>query len=1046
MIKIRTIYFVRFCLVVLMMISFTGLYASPNQLYTDSAQQSWVLKGVVKDNTGAALFGATVIDSANPQNGTATNLDGEFEIHLSATNSEIIVTYLGYETKTIAVSRNRTQISVELAADGVDIEEVQVIAYGTQKKVTITGAVSSVGSDEILKTPTTSMGNALTGRIPGLTSVQYSGEPGADSPTILVRGVSTFSGSTSPLVLVDGVERDFSQLDPNEVEDITVLKDASATAVFGVRGANGVILVTTKRGEEGPARINVSTSLSIQTPVQMLDFTNSADYATFYNEAQMNDGVAAGDVRFSDDVIAAFKDQSNPLLYPDVDWVDYIFKDYAVQTQTNFNVSGGTEKVKYFVSAGATTQDGLLEQFSDEYDYNFNYNRYNYRANIDYDVTKSTKLSVNIGGRVTDKKRPISTSSDSELFRHIYRATPFDGAGIVEGKWIKSNPDYIPGVDGEYTCDALDAFYGAGYYTTSNNVLNSDMSLTQDLSSLTKGLSFNIKGAYNSSFYITKTRTDALATYMPIMTDSGEVGLRKSGADSELGYSESRGAYRNWYYDASLRYARKFGMHNVSGLVLYNQSKEYYPSTYTMLPTGYVGLVGRVTYDYDTRYLFDVNMGYNGSENFHEDRRYGVFPSASLGWVVTQEEFMKNQKVVSYLKFRGSYGVVGNDQTGGSRFMYLPDSYVAGYAWGYNFGTDLATWQEGSYESTIGNAFVTWEKAYKQNYGIDASFFNTRLKLNLDYFTERREDIMLTRNNVPAHLAASLPKVNYGVVENGGYEVVLGWNDKIGKDFRYYISSNLSFARNKVIEMDEVAPNETYLYQTGQPVGQKFGYTFWGFYDEDAEARYESEFGVPMASQEAIGCATLQNGDCIYVDLNKDGAVTEDDMSPIGYTNNPEYSGATTLGFSYKNFSFSMMVNYAWNTSRQLAETFLVPMGSNSQYGLLQYQFDNRWTEATADTATLPRATLANIKNNYANSDLWLVDASYVRLKNIQVSYRINSKYLQNLGVRTLDVTASGYNLLTFTDFELNDPEALSNATPGYPVMKIFNLGLKIGF
>lgn len=679
---------------------------------TVEVQQNRVVKGVVKDEKGELLIGVNVVVKDNPALGTVTDVDGAFTLSVPQGTKNLRVSYIGYKELDIRLGE-KNSLNIILEEDAQQLGEVQVIAYGTQKKVTVTGAISSIGSDELLKTPAASMGNALSGKMPGLSSVQYSGQPGGDDPTLLVRGIGTLGGGTAPLVLVDGVERAFFQMDPNEVEDITILKDASATAVFGVRGANGVILVTTKRGEQGNAKVSFSTSVGVQLPTRLLDFTNSYQYATYYNEAQMNDGVKPENVRFSPEIVQAFKDHSQPLLYPDMDWMDYLLNDAAFQSQHNVNVSGGTDRVKYFVSAGLFTQDGIFKTFDTGYDFNFKYKRYNYRANLDFEVTKTTDLSVNIGGRVEDRNRPISSSSDAELFRFIYRATPFSGAGIVDGKWIKSNPDYIPGTDNENSEDALNAYYGMGYTSSVNNVLNTDVTLKQKLDFITKGLSFTIKGAYNSAYYHTKKRSNKIPYYTPLLDADNNVVFRKSGPNSELGYEETRNADRNWYAEASLNYKRKFKKHNVSALLLYNQSKSYYPAQNPDIPTGYVGLVGRATYDYATRYLIDFNIGYNGSENFAPGKRYGIFPAVSLGWIVSEEKFMKkNLPFISYLKLRGSYGVVGNDKIGNNRFLYLPDSYAFGGG-GYFFGTNVNKNQPGVYEGRIGNKGVTWEKAYK---------------------------------------------------------------------------------------------------------------------------------------------------------------------------------------------------------------------------------------------------------------------------------------------------------------------------------------------
>lgn len=1022
---------------------FSNMELFATSTYVRSTDQKREVRGIVKDSNGEPLIGVSIIAKENPSIGAVTDLDGVFVLSLPTSCKTLKVSYIGYKDVEVPVKEGK-MLNIILSEDTQQLEEVQVIAYGTQKKVTVTGALSSIGGEELVKTPVASMGNALSGKMPGLTSVQFSGQPGGDDPTLLVRGIGTLGSGTAPLVLVDGVEREFFQLDPNEVEDITVLKDASATAVFGVRGANGVILVTTKRGEKGKAKVSFSTSVGVQLPTRIVDFVNSYQYATYYNEAQMNDGVKPENVRFSPAIVQAFKDHSQPLLYPDMDWMDYLLNDAAFQSQHNVNVSGGTDRVTYFVSAGLFTQNGIFKTFDTDYDFNFKYKRYNYRANLDFKVTNTTNLSVNVGGRVEDRNRPICTEmgDDTQLFRALYWATPFSGAGIVDGKWIKSNPEYIPGTDNENSDDALSVYYGAGYTVAVNNVLNTDITLNQKLDFVTKGLSFKIKGAYNSAYYHTKKRTHVIPYYTPLEDSEGNIVFRKSGPDGELGYSESRDADRNWYAEASLNYKRKFREHNVSALLLYNQSKKYYPSQYPDIPTGYVGLVGRVTYDYATRYMADFNIGYNGSENFAPDKRYGVFPALSLGWIVSEEKFMKKLPFISYLKLRASYGVVGNDKIGGNRFLYLPDSYVFGGG-GYYFGTNVNTNQPGAYEGRLGNSSVTWEKAYKQNYGMDLYFLDSRLKINFDYFYDHRKDILITRNTFPGFIGLTLPAVNYGIVDNKGFEVSVGWNDKIGDSFKYWVNANLSHAKNKIVEMDEVKRNEDYLYRTGRSVGQPFAYKFWGFYDDTANERYKAQYGMDIA---AHSC-DLKPGDCVYVDVNRDGVIDEDDQQPLGFTNYPEYSGGVTLGFSWKNFTFSMLWNYAWNTSRVLAETFRKPLGDTNTRSILLDHYLNRWTPENASEAKYPRASFASAKNNYGvNSDLWIVDASYIRLKNIEISYRFQGAWMEKCGIKQLNLFANGYNLLTFDQLKIADPESPTGNRPEYPLMRVFNLGLKVGF
>ncbi|MCD7937928.1 MAG: TonB-dependent receptor [Tannerellaceae bacterium] len=998
------------------------------------------MTGTVVDNiTGEPLIGVS-ITVVGKNLGTVTDIDGNFSIKVSETNSSLNFSYIGYESQTIQV-RNQTKLTVALEESLQMLEEVQVVAYGSQKKVSVTGAISSVKGDELLKTPTGSLSNALSGLVSGVSSVQYSGEPGADDAEIYIRGITTLN-SSAPLIQVDGVEREFSQLDPNEIESITVLKDASATAVFGVRGANGVILITTKRGVQGKAKISVSTSAGVQVPSRLLKFANSYQYASFYNEAQANDGASPAEYKFQPEVLEAFRTGSDPLLYPDTDWQDMLLKGGAFQSQHNINITGGVDNIRYFVSVGAFTQEGLFKTFETGYNFNFNYNRYNYRANIDFDITKTTLLQVNLGGRMESKNTPISDEDGNQLFRKLYWATPFSGAGIVDGKWIKTNADYIPNPGS----DGLDSFYGQGYNNKTTNVLNLDFVLDQKLDMLTKGLSVKLKGSYNSSYGHIKRGSSSTPYYTPVLTSNGEVELKKSGDDSQVNYSTSYEKGRDWYAEASLNYNRKFEEHSVGALVLYNQSKTYYPRQYTDIPSGYVGLVGRVTYDWKTRYMAEFNIGYNGSENFAPGKRYGIFPAGSVGWVVSEESFMQDIKYyLNYLKVRASFGVVGNDKYYVSniqqRFLYIPDSYVLNSG-GYNFGTNNGSNQSGAYESAKSNQDVTWEKAYKQNYGIDMAFFQERLKVTADYFREHRVDILVKPLTYPGILGMSMPVVNMGIVDSQGYELSLRWDDKLRNGFRYWVAGNLSYAKNEVKESGEVPPNEEYMWQKGNPVGSYFVRKFWGFYDETADARYEAEFGQPIAEH----AGGLEYGDCVYVDLNGDGVIDSDDIMKLGYTNVPQYIAGLNLGFEWKGFDLSMQWTGGWNVSRLLQETFREPMGDTHQKGLLLYQVEERWTPETAATAKLPRATIEHKTNNYANSDLFLVNSNYLRLKNIEIGYNFRIKPFKKAGIENCRLYLNGYNLLTISKFKLGDPESRTSDRPEYPLTRVFNVGLKLGF
>lgn len=509
-----------------MMAMSAGLTLLPQELLAvensiQAVLQGNDVEGVVKDASGEPIIGATV-RVVGTKIATVTDFEGNFKINAKSGQS-LQITYVGCKPKTVKVGRGA--LAVTLEDDSQVLKDVQVVAYGVQKKVTVTGAISNINGSELTKVPTGSINNMLSGVVPGLSSVQYSGEPGADAATILVRGQATTNNS-SPLIQVDGVERDFNDIDPSEIESITVLKDASATAVFGVRGANGVILVTTKRGKEGKAKISANTSMSVIVPTDPIKLANAYEYASYYNMQKLNDGAATAP--FSDQILQKFKDHSDPLRFPDTDWIDYCFKDHAIQTQHNVNISGGTDRMRYFVSVGAFTQDGLFKQQSLPYDFNFKYQRFNYRANLDFDVTKTTTISVNLGGRVDTKNTPYSGEDNNQLFRELYWATPFSSPGVINGKYLLSGTDYNDCDNMPFTgTTGLASYYGKGYMSRNSNTLNADVVLNQKLDVITKGLSFKLKGSYNSSYSVTKSRGASAAYYTPVMQPDGTVEYRK---------------------------------------------------------------------------------------------------------------------------------------------------------------------------------------------------------------------------------------------------------------------------------------------------------------------------------------------------------------------------------------------------------------------------------------------------------------------------------------------------------------------------------------
>lgn len=1044
----------------------SGSLANDLPIPFEVQQKQNQLRGVVLDESGIPVIGANVTVKGETGVGTITDLDGNFVINYSSKSATLLVSYVGYANKEIKVRANES-VKIVLEEDSEMLDEVQVIAYGTQSKVSVTGSMSSIRTEELLRIPSASLTNALAGSMTGIASVQSSGQPGSEDATLYVRGSSTLGtdGSDQPLVLVDGIERPFSQIDPNEVADITVLKDASATAVFGVRGANGVILVTTRRGEKGKAKISISSNVSIQSPIREVEMCDSYHTALYYNEKLDNDKSTGQ--RFDDFALQAFQTGEYPMIYSDTDWRDYFFNDTYLQTQHNINISGGTDRVRYFTSLGYLYQDSYLKQFDSlDYDNTFSYNRFNYRVNLDIDVTKSTLLKVNMGGRVGVTHEP--RVHDTGIWRMVNLAPPFSGPGLSEdGYPLIIGNGYIPTT----VQNPLLSFYGLGYNNKTKNDLNIDLSLEQKLDFITKGLKLHVKGSYNTYYTMTVTRSGQKKRYYTYFEgDLTTPGMDRSDPnfnkniviqvpsayqDKPLSYSESFSRDRNWYLEAGLNYDRTFAkVHKVSGLLLYNQNRVYYPKdsngkamSYQYIPRSYMGLVGRASYSYNSRYLFDFNIGYNGSENFAPGKtRFGVFPSGSVGWIISEENFMKNQKFITFLKLRASYGIVGNDRIGSDRFLYMDGVWTVNGS-GYNFGTNTSTKEYAASEGQLGNPNITWETSAKQNYGIDLKILDDRLTLNADYFRETRSNILITSETTPGILSMKFPKLNRGEVFNQGYEISLKWMDRI-KGLNYWVQGNVSFARNKIVEMDEVRHKNDFNYQTGRSTGLTYGYKFERFYSE--EDFIDPDNGILIEGLPTPTFGTPHPGDCKYIDLDGDGDIDTDDQTYMGYsTYRPEYTLGLNAGFEWKGWNFSMQWVGTTNVTRNLQNDYRYPYASGGKRALMQYMADGRWTPETAETAIFPRFSDNSRNLNYVNSSLWLRDASYLRLKNIQLGYTfMGNPWLKKVGLSTLNFYVSGYNLLTFDHIKFIDPESKLQGTTEnqYPIPMMVTLGMKLNF
>ncbi|TKG93996.1 TonB-dependent receptor [Puteibacter caeruleilacunae] len=1024
------------------------------------------IEGKVLDENGDPLIGVTVFIRATGF-GTVTDASGLF--HLVVEGDPLIeLSFIGYETIKVATAK-KSFIKVNMKPNTSDLDEVVVVAYGTKKKATVTGALTTVETEELIRTPATSVVNSLAGVMPGVTTIQGSGQPGKDAAKIYVRGTASLGSDVAPLILVDGVERPFHDLDPNEIESISVLKDASSTAVFGVRGANGVVLVTTKQGLFGKPQISFSSSMGIEKPDDLYQSASSYDYAKHWNYMMDADN---NKNKFSPEAVEAFRTGSDPIMYPSVDWADYMFKDYYIQSRHNVSVSGGAKKVTYFVSLGYQYQNGLMKSMEDlqGYDNNFKNRRYNYRSNITVNLTETTKMKVNLGGVYNELTDPIICTGLNGSLGHMYNrpfvyatrwTLPFASPGFVDGKHykLKAGRGLLP--TGFGMREGIWALYGYGYRNVNSNRLNMDIDISQDLASITKGLKVSVKGAYNVNYQTIKAFRGSQPTFFPAYrstlesptlatTDPSfdkEIVLERSGRVNDLNYAEKSSRGRNWYIEGRVNYNRSFNNHNVGGLFLYNQSRKYYPGSYNYIPLSYIGYVGRFTYNYMQRYLLDISMGYNGSENFAPgSTRYGFFPSVSAGWVVSEEGFAKGQNIFTYMKLRGSIGKVGSDKSG-SRFLYMPETWNSGK--GLSFGVDNTTLEPAYVQGTPGNREVTWETSTKTNLGIDVKFIDDKLSVTADVYSDKREGILINPKSIPGIIATSSPKLNIGKVTNKGYEILIGWQDNTHPNFKYNLSANLSYAKNKIIDQDELPSDYSWqLYEGGSTGRGGLEYKFLRLYQredfiEDVHGNLTLNPELPQPS------SNVSPGDAMYEDVSGDHIVNDLDKMVWGRSSIPEYTFGFNSNFTYKRFSLFMQWMGVTNVNKMAHVGHRQIFGNPKNMGLNQMWVDNVWTPDRTDSPW-PRATKNRMAWNGAESTLWDLDASYIRLKNLSVSYNIDKKFklIEKLGIKQATITLSGYNLFTFDRLEYFDPEGddITNWNGSYPLTRIYNCSVKVNF
>lgn len=1055
------------------------------------------ITGRIVDTQGEAIIGANIIE-VGTTNGTVTDMDGNFTLSVEP-DATIRISYIGYLPQDINTA-GKSSFNIVLQEDTQALEEVVVVGYGIQKKVTLTGAVSTLRNKEILQSPTANVSSALVGRIPGISSLQPTGEPGYNQATIRIRGVSTLNtGGHDPVIIIDGVQTTFQQfnsLDFNDIQSISVLKDASSTAVYGIQGANGVIIVTTKRGESGSPRISMSYRYGISQATNTLKMLGSYEYALFRNEAILNDKEDTYmRILFDDEDIWKFKnnrdytdaeidamnltpDQKNALrnspalYYSSHDLYSDQFGGSSPQQQLNVNISGGTENFRYYTSVGYLSQDGLFKdaKYAGK-DVNSHYDRYNIRSNIDVDIAKNLEMSIEFGGQfeknsgIKGKDGDVTSlySRYKEMTVTILGSPPWSLSGFYDGKLVSDIPGSV------HPLGDKGGYYNPTQYLLTRNILNfyntnvnSTITLTHDMEYLTEGLTLSGRISYNGSYRKGWEENIPVPSYSMYRNPENPLELIYVGGVTypssiyDKAYQTKR---TQLYLEGKLNYQRTFGDHNVSGMVLYNARRTKYPGLLYGVPEGMLGLASRVTYDYDNRYLAELNIGYNGSENFPPEKRFGLFPAYSLGWIASNESFFPKNDWITWLKFRGSYGITGNDRVGGRRFLYLPSTWAytgTGIGNGYRFGSTDGTFEDPKYggarEGAVGNPNVTWEKAQKINAGVEITFLRNRLSFTGDFFQEKRNNILWNRGSVPSIVAADLPPANIGEVNNKGYEIVVSWRDNI-QDFNYGIGANVSYARNKIIFQDEPENPYEWMNSTGFSLGQYKGFKINGFYNNEEQASNRPY--VPYDGNR------VQAGDIRYIDIDGDGTVDNHDRVPIGYSNLPRYAFAGNLDFSYKGFSVSALFTGTLQGSMLITATLGDNYITNPFYmgdgAAMVWQYEGHWTPEKAEQGgeiTFPRASMRTSETQNAQmNELWLRSSEFLRLKNLEISYTFPElRYLKQMGISNVRVYVNGNNLATWRSKLVDgyDPEQMdaNAASDGYlyPPMKSYNLGINVTF
>lgn len=1026
---------------------------------TEQQQNKRKISGRVTDIKGEPLIGVNVTVDGDA-NGSITNMDGLYEIFVTKKSVVLKFTYIGFKTSEIRTNASTNIYDVTLEEQVNELEETVIVGYGTQRKISNIGAQSSMKMEDI-KTPSASLTTTLAGRLAGVVAVQRTGEPGKDAADIWIRGIST-PNTSSPLVLVDGVERSFNDIDPEDIESLTTLKDASATAVYGVRGANGVILIKTKPGKVGKPTVSADYYESFTRFTKMVDLADGITYMNAANEAMRNDGIAT---KYTEDQIRNTIAGKDPYLYPNVDWLKEIFNDWGHNRRVNVNVRGGSEKVAYYASVSYFNETGMTvtDKNIDTYDSKMKYSRYNFTTNLNIDVTPTTKVEIGAQGYLGEGNYPAISSAD--LYNAAMSISPVEYPKM----FFVNGEAFVPGTS---TNNNFNNPYSQatrrGYDNLTKNQIYSNLRVTQDLDMLTKGLKLTAMYAFDvyNEIHVHQDRAEStynfLDTSVPYDMNGQPILQRIYEGSNVLSYTQETSGNKKTYLEASLNYDRTFNDdHRVSALFLFNQqSKLLYPkgTLEDAIPYRMMGIAGRATYSWKDRYFAEFNIGYNGAENFSPKHRFGTFPAFGVGWVVSNEKFWQPlSKAVSFLKIRYTDGKVGNSEVSDRRFMYL-DQMKENGDYGYKFGPNGTKWS--GYETVNMAVDLIWEESRKQDLGIDLKLFNDDLSIVFDLFKERRENILLKReHSIPSFLGynTSAPYGNIGIIENKGFDGTIEYNKRINKDWVIALRGNVTFNKDKWIQGELPEQKYEWMNQYGHNINGVKGYVAEGLFTQaeiDDMARWESLSDAnkaitpkPFASQ----FGTVKAGDIKYKDLNNDGQIDAYDQTYISRGDVP----TTVYGFGFtvgwKDLSVGMMFQGVAGAERVLNGSSVNPFNGGGGSGNLYSNIGDRWTEENPDqNAFYPRLsygseTTSNI-NNFQKSTWWVRNMNFLRLKTLQISYNLPKPWVNKVHLKNAAVYVMGTNLFTLSRFKLWDPELNTDNGASYPNTTSYSVGINFTF